>query len=168
MRHNAVISLNYDDGQPFRFYISSGGDQPTMRKALRLAVRGRRRVVRRDPEVAAMAVLAFYIKDTVPPTFRPRDDEYAWSYRIDFTSTIPTIYITHPSGDTTSEGLFAFIGPELKHLSRKPHAEYSSTKQKRRGRPSILQTNPDIVAKMRGVQVPDRVDPILGPIYKKK
>lgn len=167
MRHSAAISLKFDDGKPLRFYISSGGDQPTIRTALRLAVRGRRRVVRRDPEVAAMAVLGFYIKDTVPPTFRPRDNS-TWSYRIDFTSIIPTVYITHPSGDTTSVGLFEWIGPELKHLSEKPHAPRSGKKQARRGRPSILQTNEEVRRKLSGVQVPDRVDPILGPIYKKK
>lgn len=143
MRHNAVISLIYDEGQPFRFYISSGGDQPTIRKALRLAVRGKRMQVRRDPEVVAMAVLAFYIKDTVPPTFRARD-EYAWSYRIDFTRDVPTIYITHPSGDTTSEPLFTFIGPELKHRYRDPLKPRKGAKQGRRGRPSNLQTDPRI------------------------
>lgn len=166
MRHNAIISLKYDDGKPFRFYISAGGDQRTMRTALRLAMRGRRRQVRIDPETVAMAVLVYYCKLSIPPTLRPRE-RYAYSYKIDFASNIPTIYITHPSGDTTSEGLFAFVGPEPRYLPDKPENARAGKKQKRRGRPSILQTNEAIREKMQGMQTPYRIDPILGPVDKK-
>lgn len=166
MQHNAKITIIVDSShaRPIRFWIRSHADQPSFRKLLHLAMRGQRRRVSVNPEQIALDIWGYFWKKTEVYYYQP-DFAPLWRYKLDLESNTPTIYITHPSGDTTKQNLFQFVGQE--RTPREPRkAKAPKVTQGRRGRPSHLQMDPRISDAKRAEMRAELEEMLSRPVKK--
>lgn len=179
MRQTARIDFHLETGEkPFTIFLTRAGTPDDLRKAVLLAARGKRRQIVTDPEDFACNVIGYCWKlydFCLTERIRP----VLWHYSFQLARKIPGLNIKNVRMDLDEKwALFAWMGQERLSSYQRTlagTAKYGKLvdadiepKQRRRGRPSILQTNPEIREKMRGIPVPDYVDPELGPIYAGK
>lgn len=139
-RHNAVVSIKFNESRPAQFlYLSGYGRPDDIREFTRRAFRSHRRVIIGEPDL-------FFFNFVREVGFRTvmhlesSGGRYAWSYRFDLAAEIPTVTVHSRITDSKVKHiLFAWIGAERRRYREPKEAKaLGLPKTHKRGRKTTL------------------------------
>lgn len=142
-RHNAVVSIKFNEHKPPQFvYLSGYGRPDDIREFTRRAFRSQRRVITGEPDI-------FFFNFVREVGFRTAmhlessGGRYSWSYKFDLAAEVPTVTIhSHITDSKARKLLFSWIGPERRNYKEpkavQPMNNSPGGKLRKRGRPTTL------------------------------
>jgi hypothetical protein len=131
-RKTAKITIIYDeDAKPFHLFLTGGGQPSNVRELCRVAVRGKRRQIKVDPEDFVLNLI-WYAQSRTQVRLTAREPTYDFTYRINLVEVIP--FVTYSD---VRHNFFAWVGAERRVLKHPPQTR-RGRKTGKRGRPSGL------------------------------